>query len=320
MQYTIKRNIKPFRQQYFGLSGCLVSCVGRCTAIHIQQYKEVIRMADKEIRRLAAKRLARNGGDCVSLMIFQFSLVALLVLCESTLYLSLRSVGYTWLYSFSELMAGRHSTWVFWISKTVMELSMISPCFGMVRRLFLDVAIESCMPETRQYISAHSVSFYSGAFYASIIQMFIKLTVITPGLLTSYGIFYWARVITLSELTSGALFALTACLSMTAVWTFVSVRFFISLALTPYIMALNPRANVFDACDLSVKMMEGKHMRYLSFLFYFVRFVPAMLLVYPFFLVYPYFKLSYALFMSEMLGDKNNDRMPGMIKRWKKYQ
>ena len=45
-----------------------------------------------------------------------------------------------------------------------------------------------------------------------------------------------------------------------------------------------------------------------------------MLLVYPFFLVYPYFKLSYALFMSEMLGDKNKDRMPGMIKRWKKYQ
>ncbi|MBE6874903.1 MAG: hypothetical protein E7493_13520 [Ruminococcus albus] len=274
----------------------------------------------KDIRHTAAKRLALNSGDCVSLMVFQFSLAALLVLCESTLYLSLRSMGHTWLYSRAELLAGRNSTWLFWISKTIVEFALIASCFGLARRLFLDVAIGNRMSETKMYISAHSVSFYSGAFYASLIQLFIKLTVITPGLLTSYGIYYWAREITLNELTSGALFALTACLSMTAVWTFVSVRFFISLALTPYIMALNPRANIFDACDQSVKMMEGRHMRYLSFLFYFVRFVPAMLLVYPFFLVYPYFKVSYALFMSEMLGEKNNDRLPGMIKRWKKYQ
>ena len=34
----------------------------------------------KDIRHTAAKRLALNSGDCVSLMVFQFSLAALLVL------------------------------------------------------------------------------------------------------------------------------------------------------------------------------------------------------------------------------------------------
>ena len=276
-------------------------------------------MTDKEIRQTAATRLAKNSGDCVSLMVFQFSVIALIVLCESTLYLSLRSVGYNWLYSIKALMNGTFSTWLFWICKTVVEFAMATPCFGLVRRLFLDVAMNGDMVETRQYISAHSVKFYSGSFYAAFIRLFIKLTVLTPGLLTSYGIYHWAKEITLNELTSGGLFALTACLSLTAVWVFLASRFFISMAMAPYIMSLNPRSNIFDACDLSIKMMDGKHGRYLGFLMHFAIFLPVMLLVYPFFLIYPYFKVSYSLFMYELLGDKNHDKMPGMIKRWKKY-
>ncbi|MBQ8965083.1 MAG: hypothetical protein IJ063_00720 [Ruminococcus sp.] len=276
-------------------------------------------MSNKEIRQTAMRRLARNSGDCVSMMIFMFSVIALITLCESTLFLSLRSVGYNWLYSAKELAGGRISTWLFWISKTMVEFSMAAPCFGLVRRLFLDVAMGGSLVETRQYINAHSVKYYSTTFVSELVQMVIKLTVLTPGLLTCYGIHHWAREITLNELTSGALFALTACLSMTAVWGFLVGRFYISMAMTPYIMALNPRSNVFDACDLSVKLMEGKHGRYISFMLHFAMFLPAMLLIYPFFVVYPYFKVSYSLFMYEMLGDKNHDKMPGMIKRWKKY-
>ena len=84
-------------------------------------------------------------------------------------------------------------------------------------------------------------------------------------------------------------------------------------------MVLNPRTNIFDACDLSVRLMDGKHVRYITFVASYLKFLPFMLLIYPFFGVYPYFKVSYSLFMYELLGDKNHDKMPGMIKRWKKY-
>lgn len=264
-------------------------------------------------------RLARNTRDCGSLMLFQFSLIALMVLCEYMMYLSLNFIGYDWLYDIHAFRAGRGATWVFWISKTMVEFSMASPCFSLVRRLFLDVAIDSDMSETRRYINAHSVKYYSGAFYASLIQAIIKFTAITPGVIFAHGIYYFAREITINELTSRGLFALTACISLTAAWAFLSAHYFISLSLTPYIISLNPRANIFDACDMSVKLMDGKHGRYLGFMLHFVKFLPAVLLVYPFFAIYPYFKVSYSLFMYELMGNGKKDKLPGMIKRWKKY-
>lgn len=276
-------------------------------------------MTDAEIRRCATQKLAGYSGDCVSLMVFQFSIIALVLLSESILYLALRSVGYTWLYSLDDLIEGRATTWIFWVSKTLFEFTMVSPFFGLVRRLYMDIAMGSDIMDTREYVSAHSVKFYSNSFYAAFIQLVIKTTAITPAILTAYSACYWVREIRLSELTSGALFALMASLSMTVVWLFIALRYYISLALTPYIMALNPRCNVYDACDLSVKLMEGRHGRYLSFMAYFIKFVPALLLVYPYFAVYPYLKVSYALFMRELLGDRNQDKLPGMIKRWKKY-
>lgn len=276
-------------------------------------------MSGEDIRRVAKQRIARCSGDSVSLMVFQFAVIALILLGETTLYLSLQSVGYTWLYSAEELLEGRVMTWVFWVSKTLFEFSLASPFFGMVRRLYLDIAMGSDIMETRGYASAHSVKFYSSSFYAAFIQLVIKVTVITPAMLTAYTAYYWVQEIRLSELNSCALIALMASLSMTAVWLFLALRYYISMALTPYIMALNPRCNVFDACDLSVRLMEGRHGRYLTFIAYYIKFLPLLLLVYPYFAVYPYFRVSYALFMRELLGDRNQDKLPGMIKRWKKY-
>ena len=84
-------------------------------------------------------------------------------------------------------------------------------------------------------------------------------------------------------------------------------------------MTLNPRTNIFDACDLSVRLMDGQHGRYISFLLSFVMYVPALLLVYPVFIIYPYFRLSYIVFLQDIMGSYWQDKMPSMIKRWRKY-
>ncbi|MBO4866480.1 MAG: hypothetical protein J5582_07910 [Ruminococcus sp.] len=276
-------------------------------------------LSNAEIRHFAAQRIARRSGDSISLMIYQFSIVALILLCEATLYLLLRSVGYTWLYSIKELLELRGTTWLFWISKSMFEFTLASPFFNLVRRLYLDIAMGSDLTETRKYVAAHSVKYYSNSFYASFIQLMLKLIAITPAFITAYSAHYWVQIIRLSELTSGALLSLMASLSMTAVWLFLAIRYYISLALTPYIMALNPRSNVYDACDLSIRLMDGKHGRYISFMAHFIKFIPAMLLVYPYLAIYPYFKVSYSMFVRELLGERNQDKLPGMIKRWKKY-
>ncbi|MCR5542374.1 MAG: DUF975 family protein [Ruminococcus sp.] len=276
-------------------------------------------LTNAEIRHRATRRIASRSGDSISLMIYQFSIIALILLCESTLYLLLRSVGYTWLYSIKELIAFRGTTWLFWVSKTMFEFTLASPFFCLVRRLYLDVAMGSDIKETRKYVAAHSVKYYSSSFYAAFIQLMLKLIAITPAFITAYSAHYWIQVIRLSDLTSAALLSLMASLSMTAVWLFLAIRYYISLSLTPFIMALNPRCNVYDACDLSVRLMEGKHGRYIAFMAHFIKFIPAMLLVYPYLAIYPYFKVSYSMFVRELLGERNQDKLPGMIKRWKKY-
>ena len=276
-------------------------------------------LTNAEIRHRATRRIASRSGDSISLMIYQFSIIALILLCESTLYLLLRSVGYTWLYSIKELIAFRGTTWLFWVSKTMFEFTLASPFFCLIRRLYLDVAMGSDIKETRKYVAAHSVKYYSSSFYAAFIQLMLKLIAITPAFITAYSAHYWIQVIRLSDLTSAALLSLMASLSMTAVWLFLAIRYYISLSLTPFIMALNPRCNVYDACDLSVRLMEGKHGRYIAFMAHFIKFIPAMLLVYPYLAIYPYFKVSYSMFVRELLGERNQDKLPGMIKRWKKY-
>ena len=106
-------------------------------------------LSNAEIRHCAARRIAKRSGDSISLMIYQFSIVALVVLCEASLYLLLRSVGYTWLYSIRELLEFRGTTWLFWISKTMFEFTLVSPFFCLVRRLYLDIAMDSDITETR---------------------------------------------------------------------------------------------------------------------------------------------------------------------------
>lgn len=276
-------------------------------------------VTDTEIKKLSAQRYADNSGDCVALMIYQYSVITFILLAEYAAYYIFKNVGYDWFYSFKELVHGNSMTWIFWICKSVIELALVSPGNNLIRRLYLDVAMGRDITESRRYITAHSMKYFSKACYCAFVQWFIKITALIPGILAVCGINYWAHEITINELTSGALFCLTACLSISATWAFLAVKYYISLAMTPYIMALNPRTNIFDACDLSVRLMDGKHVRYITFVASYLKFLPFMLLIYPFFGVYPYFKVSYSLFMYELLGDKNHDKMPGMIKRWKKY-
>lgn len=275
-------------------------------------------MTDKEIRHIAGRRLAKNSGNCVSLMVFMFSVISFLALCEAIMYLVLRDSSYSYLYETS-MMLKKRSVMVFWLTKTLLEIAIMTPVTLLIRRFFIDISRNTNMTDTRQYITAHSAKYYSKAFYSSFIHNLIKFFAAVPGLISAYGVYYWSDALKTQTVTSPALFFLTLCLSFTGAWIGLTGHYYISLALTPYIMALNPRTNIFDACDLSVKLMDGKHGRYLRFTGKFILLLPLVLLVYPVFVLYPYYKICYTLLIDELLGDFKQDKMPGMIKRWRKY-
>lgn len=275
-------------------------------------------MTDRQIKRLARERIGSNGGDCISFIVFLFAVIAFFVMCELTVFTFLQKYKMGWIFDVRLIFRNR-MVMLFWLTKTLSEIIMLTPELILVRRLFVDVAVGGRISDTRQYISAHSFSYYGKALYSSFIHNLIKVFAAVPGFVSAYGVYYWGYVCSFDQLTSAGLFCLMICLGFTVVWIGAAAHYYISLALTPYIMALNPRTNVFDACDLSVKLMDGRHMRYIKFMASFIKFTPTILLVYPFFAIYPYFQVCYTMLMLEFLGDYGQDKMPGMIKRWRKY-
>ena len=275
-------------------------------------------MTDKQIKQLARKRLGANGGDCISLMIVMCAILAFIVMFEISTYLIFRSLGWGWVFNPKMIVSNKIVMW-YWIIKLFLFSVVLMPEFAVLRRLFIDVSRGENYIATRQYITAHATQYYRRAFKSAFIYHLIKFFGAVPILIGAYQIYYWGWVCKLNELTSAGLFCFMLSVGFTVVWIGVFGHYCMSLALTPYIMSLNPRANIFDACDLSVRLMDGQHYRYAAFLLSFCKFIPTLFLVYPCFVIYPYFQICYTILMEEILGDYWQDKLPGMIKRWKKY-
>lgn len=275
-------------------------------------------MSDKQIRRAAGRRMMMSGGSCISLDVFWFSVMAFIMLCETVTYIIFMNTDTTWIYDPRQIFRDKYVT-MYWGLKTVLEMLLLTPIVFLQRRMFIDVVRENNIADTRRYINTHALKYYSRGVYSELVYIAIRLFATVPGLISAYGIYHWLQVIKLGELNSVGLFALMGCVGFTGVWIFLTAHYYISIALTPYIMALNPRTNVFDACDLSVKLMQGKHGRYLRFIGFFILLLPTTLMIYPIFLLYPFFKLCYTMLMDELLGEYSQDKMPGMIRRWRKH-
>mgnify|MGYP000800056581 FL=1 len=116
---------------------------------------------------------------------------------------------------------------------------------------FVDIARADSYVGSRQYINSHSFVYYSHTMFSSIIINSLKLFSAVPFAISTYSVYYWGWVCKLSELTSAGLLYFMFSLGLSVVFFGLMVHYWISLALAPYIMALNPRTNIFDACDLS---------------------------------------------------------------------
>lgn len=276
------------------------------------------KMTDKEIKALARSRIISNGGDCISLTVYLFAFITFFLLSEALCYVLLKFTGHEWLYDITLIFKSK-SVSSFWIAKSCIEVALLIPHITIMRRYFLDIARGNSMTDTCLYISTHASSYYKMSYKSFLIRSFLKITVAIPGFVSTYGIYYWSYVCRIDTLTSAGLYCLMLCVGFTVIWVGMTGHYYISLCLTPYIMALNPRTNIFDACDLSVRLMDGKHYRYLKFLAGFIKFIPTLLAVYPVFVIFPYFKVSYTLLMDEFLGEYSHDKIPGMIKRWRKH-
>lgn len=275
-------------------------------------------ITNKEIKAEALRRLKGNWGNCIALTVFILAFVFFLALCEVMIYLVLTLFDAREYYSMSFMLQGWFGR--FFIGLRILLLFvLIMPELYIARRLYIEIANGKSFVESRQYIQNNFKKIVPRGLVTALVTSMLKLFGTVPLLVGIYEVYYWGWVCKLNELTSWGLFCFMLSLGFTFVWAGVLIHYCISLCLTNYIMTLNPRANIFDACDLSVRLMEGKHSRYLSFVFSFAKFIPLLILFYPLFAIVPYYMVSYIVFMEDLMGSYWQDKLPAMIQRWNKH-
>ncbi len=276
-------------------------------------------LSTAQIKKNAKASLSSQFGPSLTLTLHMITNVCLIFLVEFTVYLVLDRLGLGYYYDIRNIPK---IPWVavMWVFQAVVVLSFLTYQRQILRRLFIDVTLDRDYILTRQYLFAHTNEFIRISLRSSAVINFMKLCMLIPALLSSYLIFRWSIRNRTEELTSIGLFVFMICIGFTLIWLGVFVKYCASLALAPYIMSLNPRTSVFDACDLSAKLMEGHYGQYFSLICSFLPLVPLVLLIYPFFLIYPYWAVSYNSMIKDIMGDYWQDKMPSMIRRWQKYR
>ena len=182
-------------------------------------------------------------GNCVSLTAFLFAVFVFLGLCELALFMLFKRIG--WEYFFSWQGIEDHvSVRLFWFLDLIVIIPFASFEMWTVRRFFVDIARADSYVGSRQYINSHSYVYYSHTMFSSIIINSLKLFSAVPFAISSYSVYYWGWVCKLSELTSAGLLCFMFSLGLSVVFFGLMVHYWISLALAPYIMTLNPRTNI----------------------------------------------------------------------------
>lgn len=276
-------------------------------------------LTSKQIKDSARKALYNKMSDSLTVTLHSLTNLCMIGIVEFSLYLLLKSLGLEHYFDVRNIFK---SPWVtiMWVIQAFVIISFLTYQRHVVRRLFIDISLGKDYILSRQYIFAHTNEFIRIALRSSLVLNFLKAVMLTPAVFSIFMIYRQSLRNRTAEMTSLSLFIFMLFIGFTIIWLGFYIKYCASLALTPYIMSLNPRTNIFDACDLSAKLMEGHYGQYFSMIASFVVYLPLLLLVFPIFVLYPFWAASYDVLIKDIMGNYWQDKMPAMIRRWQKYQ
>ncbi len=275
-------------------------------------------MTDKQIKAEALRRLEGNWGNGISLSVFMAAYVCFWVAVELLIYYIMK--GFDFEYTFTaDCMLGTNFGRFMTLLRICALFGFLLPEFFIMRRFFADISAGSAFSSTRHYIQHNTRRVFPRWIASSVTIFMLKFFVSVPLWIGIYGIYYCSSFSGSGSLTLPQMIGFMFSLGFSVVWAGVLVYYCLSLCLAKYIMTINPRAGVFDACDLSVKLMDGHRMRWARFTLSLVKYIPLILLFYPLFGIAPYFSSCYSVLAEEIMGDYWQDKFPNMVKRWQKH-
>ena len=276
-------------------------------------------MSSKEIRRLALRKIIDGSDTAVISTLYFFTTVLFISLSEMLLYIILRMSGFE---NYRPLdpryyMESRFAL-VMLIIRYFLYLMVFSGLMFVISRSFITFTAENNSGGVNKFLSGHIKRLLIPSLRNNTYLLLIKILAASPLAVSIYGIVHYFQLGARGDVGLFGLLCFMVSIGFTAVWIGVIARYYLSLFLVPYIIDLNPRANLFDACDLSIKLMDGNHMRTVSFALSMIPLLLPCLLVYPCLIVYPYLTECKLLFAKDILGNYWQDKIPAMARRWEK--
>lgn len=278
-------------------------------------------MTNRELKKAAMKRIEKNSDSAAISTLFFFTAVVTAVLAELGLTIVFRMAGYRDYFVFS-LDFYRQNRWA--VMLLILRAAVYGVVFSVLKYLIcrnfigFDYEERDGRIHTKRFLTGHVRRLIVPSLVADISLLALKLIAVSPALVSSYLMVRFYRSGVHGELKLGFLFAFMLATGFTLVWLAVTVKYYVSLCLVPYIVELNPRANFFDACDLSVKLMEGRHMRVAAMMVSLLPLLLCGLLFYPLLVIYPYITECRLLLAKDIMGSYWQDKIPAMARRWEK--
>ena len=201
---------------------------------------------------------------------------------------------------------------------SVVVLLLYVPVVYMLRRYYINLITGDKISTAKQYFMHNISSARKAAVSCLLTTTMLRAIVLIPALLSSYMVYRCAFVSRLENLNTMILILFMLALGFTLVWSVFWVKYCIGLSLTKFIITLSPKMNIFDACDLSQKIMDANITRYLSFWAYNIRYIIPCAMIFPSCVFVPYIRLSYTVFVKDLLGSYWQDKYPIMIERWQR--
>ena len=276
-------------------------------------------MSNKEIRKLALKKIIYGSDMALISTLYFFTAVLFVTLSEMLIYILIKMAGIEDYHPLDPAYYARsHTALILLILRCTGYAALFSALMFLVCRSFISFTTESGTGGVNKFLTGHIGKLLLPSLKNNVRLILLKLLVATPLTISIYGIMYYTRLGERGGVDIGGLLLFMMSIGFTLVWIGVLIRYYISLSLVPYIIDLNPRANFFDACDLSIKLMDGNHTHTLGFMISLIPLLLPCLFVYPMFIIYPYIMECRLLFAKEIMGEYWHDKIPAMAKRWEK--
>ncbi len=275
-------------------------------------------LTNREIKKMAASRLKENIVSAILTSLYLCSVLILIILTETFIFIGLTLLGINYHIFSLEYYLTSPGAVLFLAVRLVCYYILYNTQAYIARRSLIGFSQNDKALE--RYLAGHLRLVMFPSLKCSMQLAGLKLLVLLPAIAGAYGIYHFAQVSSSGKITMPGLFGFMLSIGFTLVWIGVCMHYFLSLALVKYILILNPRSDFFDACDLSVKLMEGKHYRVTMLYLSFVIFIPAMLFIYPCLIIFPYFMDCRLILAKEIMGSYWQDKLPAMAKRWEKQQ